>query len=102
MTLPTAWTGRSACALQAALRLTNDAFARELGVAVRTVANWHENPDVTPRNDVQKLLDNALAEASVAARAQFAVLTAEPKAALPDGDPAHRMRVAIGIVVRGN
>lgn len=33
--------GRSACALQSALRLTNESFAEHLGVAVRTVAAWH-------------------------------------------------------------
>jgi DNA-binding transcriptional regulator YiaG len=35
----TAWTGRTACALQAALRLSNQAFAAKLGVGVRTVAD---------------------------------------------------------------
>jgi 8-oxo-dGTP pyrophosphatase MutT (NUDIX family) len=103
VTLPTTWTGRSACALQAALRLTNDAYARQLGLAVRTVANWHENPDVTPRNSVQKLLDGALRDAPASARAQFAALTASPAADPPDEpDPARRMRVAVGIVVRGD
>src|SRR2546423_1670825 len=38
MELVNAWTGRTACALQRALRLTNEAFADHLGVAVRTVA----------------------------------------------------------------
>ncbi len=30
----TVWTGRAACALQAALRLTNESFAEHLGIAV--------------------------------------------------------------------
>lgn len=47
------WTGQTACALQAALRLSNDAFAAHLGIATRTVANWHEKPDLTPRTEIQ-------------------------------------------------
>ncbi len=35
------WTGRTACVLQAALRMTNESFAAHLGTAVRTVATWH-------------------------------------------------------------
>ncbi|WP_246561159.1 NUDIX hydrolase [Kitasatospora kifunensis] len=32
--------------LQSALRLTNEAFASQLGIAVRTVATWHADPSV--------------------------------------------------------
>jgi hypothetical protein len=38
------WTGRTACALQGALRLTNESFAVHLGVAVRTVAAVASDP----------------------------------------------------------
>lgn len=47
------WSGRHACMLQAALRLTNEAFAAHLGVAVRTVAAWHADPAVIPRTEMQ-------------------------------------------------
>jgi 8-oxo-dGTP diphosphatase len=100
VTQPNTWTGHTACALQAALRLSNDAFARKLGIAVRTVANWHENPDVTPRNAVQQLLDHAYASAPPATRTHFAALTADADAA-PDPAPIHNFRVAIDIVTRG-
>lgn len=60
MELVNAWTGRTACALQAALRLTNEAFAAHLGVAVRTVATWHQKPDLIPKAEMQQLLDTAL------------------------------------------
>ena len=32
MDLVTGWTGRAACALQAALRMSNEAFAAHLGI----------------------------------------------------------------------
>jgi 8-oxo-dGTP diphosphatase len=38
------WTGRTACALQAALRLSNESFAEHLGIAVRTVARGITSP----------------------------------------------------------
>lgn len=40
------WTGQRANALQRALRFTDEGFAQRLGIAVRTVAKWHANPDV--------------------------------------------------------
>jgi hypothetical protein len=43
------WNGASACALQAALRMSNEAFAVDLGVSVRTVAGWHQKPETRPR-----------------------------------------------------
>jgi DNA-binding transcriptional regulator YiaG len=43
------WTGRTAGALQAALRLSNEAFTAYLGIAVRTVAGWHQKPGFKPR-----------------------------------------------------
>ena len=41
----TGWTGETACALQAALRMSNETFARHLQVSPRTVAGWHEKPE---------------------------------------------------------
>jgi DNA-binding transcriptional regulator YiaG len=51
------WTGRTACQLQASLRMSNESFAAHLGVAVRTVASWHQKPDLRPRPEMQQLLE---------------------------------------------
>jgi hypothetical protein len=68
----TGWTGRAACLLQAALRLSNESFAERLGIAVRTVAAWHQKPDLRPRPEMQQLLDTALERASQSDQARFA------------------------------
>ena len=68
------WTGRAACALQAALRLTNESFAEHLGIAVRTVAAWHQKPTLKPKSEMQQLLDTALNQAAPAAQARFTEL----------------------------
>jgi DNA-binding transcriptional regulator YiaG len=60
MTVIDQWTGRHARALQAAMRLTNEAFADHLGVAARTVAKWRERPDMVPSPQLQEALDTAL------------------------------------------
>jgi len=59
----TGWTGRTACALQAALRLSNETFAEWLGIGVRTVAAWHQKPTLRPRPEMQQVLDTALEQA---------------------------------------
>lgn len=58
------WTGETACALQAALRMSNEAFADHLGIGVRTVASWHQKPGVSPRSVMQQILDTALQRAT--------------------------------------
>lgn len=78
MDMVTGWTGRDACALQAALRMSNGTFARHLDVGVRTVADWHKDPALRPRPENQQLLDTALARATPAVRERFAVLSGEP------------------------
>jgi 8-oxo-dGTP diphosphatase len=97
-----AWTGRTACALQSALRLTNEAFAKQLGVAVRTVATWHERPDLTPRAEMQQLLDTVFEQAPDTARARFARLASgSPGPAQPartEPGSGHVLTVAIAIV----
>jgi len=96
-----AWTGQTACALQAALRLTNEAFAKQLGVAVRTVATWHEKPDLTPRSEMQQLLDTVFERASDTARTRFAKLVgATAPSRTPESGTAtgHKLTVAIAIV----
>jgi hypothetical protein len=75
MDVVTGWTGRAACALQAALRMSNVAFAAHLDIGVRTVADWHEKPGMRPRPETQQLLDTALARATAEERERFAVLT---------------------------
>lgn len=70
------WTGRTACLLQNALRLSNSAYAHHLGIAVRTVAAWHEMPDRIPNSEMQQLLTTALEKAPAQARARFATAVA--------------------------
>jgi 8-oxo-dGTP diphosphatase len=95
------WTGRAACALQEALRLTNEGFARHLKLAPRTVAGWHQKPDVVPRSDVQKLLDTALENATETAQARFARLVDGQTDSSPvTPSTAQALRVAIAVVVR--
>jgi 8-oxo-dGTP diphosphatase len=91
------WTGRSACALQAALRATNEDFANRLGVAVRTVAGWHQRPDTVPRPEIQEALDTVYERAPTSVLRRFSVL-ARPA---PPTVPAQALRVAIAVVVRG-
>jgi hypothetical protein len=79
------WTGRTACALQAALRLSNEAFAEHLGIGVRTVAAWHQKPTLRPRPEMQQLLDTALEQAPAPTKARFAALT--DGAVQADGPP---------------
>lgn len=75
MQLVNSWTGATACALQAALRMSNELFAEHLGIAVRTVATWHQKPVVQPRSEMQQLLDTALERASPLVKSRFATLT---------------------------
>lgn len=91
------WTGRQACALQAALRHTNEAFAERLGVNVRTVASWHAQPDVIPRAEIQAALDTVHEKAGDAVRGRFALLA---RPATPAAE-VQALRVAIAVVVRG-
>lgn len=86
------WTGRNACALQAALRLTNEGFAAKLGIGVRTVADWHERPDISPRSVTQQILDTALEQATDAERRRFAQLTG--RQAPGDSDPEAERRLS--------
>ncbi len=84
MDTATGWTGETACALQAALRMSNDTFARHLRLGLRTVAGWHEKPGKQPQPNSQQRLDAALARADPAVRDRFAALCGE--SASPPGD----------------
>jgi hypothetical protein len=85
-----AWTGRTACALQAALRLTNEAFAARLGIGVRTVASWHQRPDMSPKAVMQQILDTTLEQATEAETHRFAQLAGLESGPEGDHDEAER------------
>lgn len=94
----TTWTARSACALQSALRMTNEAFAERLGVHVRTVATWHAHPEKEPRAEIQAALDTAYERAGDQVQQRFAALS---RPVVPAAE-VQALRVAIAIVVRGD
>ncbi|MFD9042030.1 NUDIX domain-containing protein [Streptomyces bottropensis] len=95
------WNGHHACALQAALRMTNEAFADHLGIAPRTVATWHTNSDVVLRRETQQLLDEVYETASPTVRKRFALMrTSDQLAAGRGNSAAQALRVAIAVVVR--
>jgi hypothetical protein len=87
MSLVDGWTGRSACALQAALRMSNERFAQHLGIAVRTVASWHQKPTLRPKSEIQQILDTAFEQALPAVKERFAALTADA----PSADAGDRL-----------
>lgn len=74
MTVVGIWTGRHANALLKALRLTNEAFAKRLGTAVRTVAKWNAQPDIEPTPEMQAALDTLLASTSDEVKARFTLI----------------------------
>ncbi|MBD9721940.1 NUDIX domain-containing protein [Streptomyces caniscabiei] len=92
------WTGRTACALQQALRMTNDAFADHLGVGVRTVASWHATPAIVPRTEIQSALDTAYERSTPSVQRRFSLLTRPA----PTAVEAQALRVAIAVVLRGD
>lgn len=92
------WDARRACLLQSAYRHTNESFARDLGVAVRTVAAWHERPDLVPRAEIQAILDTKLEKAPTAVATRFERLLAGDG---PAPGEAQALTVAIAVVVNG-
>lgn len=92
------WTGQRACSLQAALRMTNESFAAHLGVAVRTVAGWHAEPEIVPRSEIQAALDTSFERAGEAVRLRFDSLS---RTTLPAAHP-QALTVAIAVVLRGD
>jgi hypothetical protein len=71
------WTGRLAVALQEALRLSQEAFAEQLGVVPRTVANWHAQPERELRPATKGFLDTLLARSDAQAQQRFAILAGD-------------------------
>jgi hypothetical protein len=74
MTVVERWTGDSASALRAAMRMTCEAFAEHLGAGVRTVKYWDAMPDRVLSEAMQETLDAALDQASASAKDRFALL----------------------------
>jgi len=92
------WTGRAACLLQQAMRLTNEAFAEHLGISERTISRWHAQPDMTHRSEVQQILDTAYEQAGETVQRRFALLLRPPAPRME----AQALRVAIAVVLRGD
>ncbi|MCP3803463.1 transcriptional regulator [Allokutzneria sp. A3M-2-11 16] len=92
MSLANGWTGETACALQKALRLSNETFAERLGIGSRTVAAWHQKPSLRPKSEMQQLLDTALEQASASVQERFAELTQDSPAQVPEGAAADAER----------
>jgi 8-oxo-dGTP diphosphatase len=92
----TGWTGITACALQSALRMSREAFAAKLGVSARTVARWHDNPNLVPRPEMQSALDTMLDQAPASARQRFDELTTTATEA---SSGVEAFRAAIAVVV---
>ncbi len=94
------WTGRHATALQAALRMSQDEMAGLLGVAKRTIASWHERPEVVIRPELQRALDTAYERAPESAKVRFArQLKADDAAEIEATGIAVALTVAIAVVV---
>ncbi|GIE87888.1 NUDIX hydrolase [Actinoplanes regularis] len=97
------WTGQHACALQAALRETQDEFAARLGVGRRTVAMWHERPDVVLQAAAQRELDKNLERLSESAQIRFArQLRKDDRAEAAEHKGSVALKVAIAVVIRAD
>lgn len=92
------WTGRTACLLQQAMRMTNEEFAERLGLSDRTISRWHSSPAMTHRPEVQQILDLAYEKAGEAVHRRFALLMRPPAPSME----AQALRVAIAVVLRGD
>ncbi len=91
------WTGRYACALQFALRMTHEELAATLGVSRRAVATWHERPEVVISTELQRALDTAYERASETAKIRFARQLSADDATATAGAVA--LTVAIAVVI---
>lgn len=92
------WTGKTACLLQEAMRMTNEDFAERLGISARTITRWHSAPEMVHRNEVQQILDLAYEGAGEAVQRRFSLLIRPPA----DHGQAQALRVAIAVVLRGD
>lgn len=95
------WTGRTACLLQQAMRMTHEEFAERLGVSDRTITRWHSAPEKPiHRSETQQILDTAYEQAGEAVQRRFGLLIRPP--ADHGQAQAQSLRVAIAVVVRGD
>lgn len=85
------WTGETACALQKAMGLSNEAFAKRLGIGLRTVADWHRKPTIRPQSGMQETLDAALDQAPPAVKARFSALTGDAPEQDTPAEAEHRL-----------
>ncbi|MFL4947517.1 NUDIX domain-containing protein [Streptomyces sp. MMS24-I31] len=93
------WTGRAACLLQQAMRMTHEEFAERLGVSDRTITRWHSAPEKPiHRSETQQILDTAYEQAGETVQRRFALLLRPPAPRME----AQALRVAIAIVLRGD
>lgn len=93
------WTGRAACFLQQAMRMTHEEFAEHLGVSDRTITRWHSAPEKPiHRSETQQILDTAYEQAGEAVQRRFALLLRPPAPRVE----AQALRVAIAVVLRGD
>jgi 8-oxo-dGTP diphosphatase len=96
------WDGRLACALQDAMRMTGEEFAARLGIAVRTVRDWHSRPEMKPRQLHQQSLDVLLEQAPEHAKVRFRRslrAIAEVPATEPRHDGAMQSAAAVALTV---
>jgi 8-oxo-dGTP diphosphatase len=93
------WTGQHACALQAALRETQDEFAARLGVGRRTVAMWHEKPDVVLQPAAQRELDRSFDQLSESQKIRFVRQLRSDDRDRDDTPGGVALTVAIAVVV---
>lgn len=102
MTVVDQWTGRHARALQAAMRLTNEAFAEHLGVSARTVAKWRERPEMIPSPQLQEALDTSLKLAAADTKLRFTsnLGTASDEQLRLDESVISQLNAAVGDLAR--
>ncbi|GIM87947.1 NUDIX hydrolase [Salinispora arenicola] len=93
------WTGQYACALQAAVRETQDEFSARLGVNRRTVAMWHERPDVILQPAAQRELDKSLDRLTESQQIRFARQLRSEDRSHADNSNSVALSVAIAVVV---
>lgn len=74
MAVVDSWTGRHASALRNALRMSNEAFANHLGVAVRTVAKWEANQRTVLTPTLQAAMDTTLGQTTDDVQERFWLL----------------------------
>jgi 8-oxo-dGTP pyrophosphatase MutT (NUDIX family) len=80
--------------------MSQDEFAVRLGIAKRTVASWHERPEVVVRAEMQRALDTLYERAPELAKVRFArQLTVDDKAEIEGAGGAVSLTVAVAVVV---